>query len=126
MRAHVTLEQPRSTEFLTAVPTFTALCVRPHVHTVGGHGDVHLFAMWTLPRFLVCSCPVGLSVPGKIAARAVTLTALHADVSVQLAGNTARWRGKQTSGDWSIDDVTSTDGVYWRVKMTNGINTGKV
>ena len=64
VRAHVTLEQPRSTELLTTVPAFTALSMGPHVHTVGGHGDIHLLAVWTLSCFLVCGCSMGLSVPG--------------------------------------------------------------
>lgn len=78
----VTLKQPRSAEFLPAVWTFTSLVVGADVHAVCGHGDIHFFAVWTFPGFLVTDTSVSLTMARQITGSAVSFSAVYACVRV--------------------------------------------
>lgn len=85
MSAYVPLQQPWAAETLPAVRALTALAVCPHVHAVSGHRDVHLFTVRTLSGLLVRYTTMGLTMPCKVAGRAIPLPAFTADVIVLLA-----------------------------------------
>lgn len=80
VRSDVTLEQPRTTESLPTVWTFTTLVVRAHVHAVCRHGYVHFFTMRALAGLLVVDAPVRLSMTCQVAGCAVSLSTLRAHV----------------------------------------------
>lgn len=87
--ADVSLQQPGPREALATEGTLAALAVRAHVHREGRHGHVHLGAVRTLARLLVCHAAVRLSVPRKVAGRAVPLPTLWARV-VRFTATAAR------------------------------------
>lgn len=89
VRTDVSLQQPGSREALAAEGALAALAVRAHVHREGRHGHVHLGAVRTLASLLVSHAAMRLSVPRKVARRAVPLPALRARI-VRFAATAAR------------------------------------
>lgn len=132
VRPYVALQQPGPAEALAAIGAPASLSVRPHVHAVGRHRDVHLVAVGAAPRLLVGGAAVRLPVARQVAGGAVALAALAARVHVRRRRRGGGGRGlllllllHQLSDDRrqggavarSEEDVATLRGRGWKVDL---------